>query len=246
MIRRQRCSSSAIARRKSGHSTRASAAPLYICIYGERDHPQKNSFAFFCFFVDSKMRGVNTLSPEQPSLKPVAALLDASHLDTLPFKTALEALQAVRVNMDEASEEVHGVSVLLSSCDSSRDLADFEGHEVVVASWDELLRPVIVSTYTVKAAPGVNTINLVNVTRGGRCWVAEIGQLPLPVKPEAALVQSALRPVALQRLADFRRGLAQRQERKADVFFDLNEVIGFPRLPDLVDALQEFDNQGSV
>ena len=129
MIRRQRCSSSAIARRKSGHSTRASAAPLYICIYGERDHPQKNSFAFFCFFVDSKMRGVNTLSPEQPSLKPVAALLDASHLDTLPFKTALEALQAVRVNMDEASEEVHGVSVLLSSCDSSRDLADFEGHE---------------------------------------------------------------------------------------------------------------------
>ncbi|KAH0486415.1 MAG: uncharacterized protein KVP18_001596 [Porospora cf. gigantea A] len=192
------------------------------------------------------MRGVNTLSPEQPSLKPVAALLDASHLDTLPFKTALEALQAVRVNMDEASEEVHGVSVLLSSCDSSRDLADFEGHEVVVASWDELLRPVIVSTYTVKAAPGVNTINLVNVTRGGRCWVAEIGQLPLPVKPEAALVQSALRPVALQRLADFRRGLAQRQERKADVFFDLNEVIGFPRLPDLVDALQEFDNQGSV
>ena len=76
--------------------------------------------------------------------------------------------------------------------------------------------------------------------------MAEIGQLPLPVKPEAALVQSALRPVALQRLADFRRGLAQRQERKADVFFDLNEVIGFPRLPDLVDALQEFDNQGSV
>ena len=76
--------------------------------------------------------------------------------------------------------------------------------------------------------------------------MAEIGQFSLPVKPEAALVQSALRPVALRRLEDFRRCLVQRQERKAEVFFDLNEVIGFPRLPDLVDALQEFDKQGSV